>query len=302
VAGSRDRPPLWLWSLWRLLLFVILFGVLTLALGMALPAGAFGEGETGGVLLYTFVMLAAACTAGWVLLRACDERPAAALGFGWVRRTPAELGIGFAIGAGALAVAAAAMFAIGALRYSPDAGTFGTWGLVLARDLAVLGVAAAAEEALFRGYPFQVLVQWSGAVPATLLLSAAFALAHIGNPNVGGLALLNIFLAGVVLSVAYLRTLSLWFATAVHLGWNWAMASLFDMPVSGITMFDTPLYDAHVGGPAWLTGMEFGPEGGVLGTLAFAAAGIALLRIRAVRPDERNLAARPLVMATHEGE
>jgi biotin transport system substrate-specific component len=38
-------------------------------------------------------------------------------------------------------------------------------------------------------------------------------------------------------AAAYLRTLSLWFATALHIGWNWATASLFDLPVSGITDF-----------------------------------------------------------------
>jgi uncharacterized protein len=44
---------------------------------------------------------------------------------------------------------------------------------------------------------------------------------------VAPLGLANIFLAGVMLAVAYLRTRSLWFATGVHLGWNWTMATLW---------------------------------------------------------------------------
>jgi uncharacterized protein len=84
--------------------------------------------------------------------------------------------------------------------------------------------------------------------------------------------------------VAYLRTLSLWFATAVHLGWNWAMATLFDLPVSGITAFDTPLYEPVVGGPAWWSGGLFGPEGGVVGTIGLRVVAL-LAAVGAARPD-----------------
>jgi hypothetical protein len=132
-------------------------------------------------------------------------------------------------------------------------------------------------------------------VAATVIASAAFAAGHAGNPNVDAFGLVNIFLAGVLLSAAYLRTRSLWFATAVHLGWNWCMASLFDLPVSGLTMFDTPGYEAHIGGARWVSGGAFGPEGGVVGTAAFALALLAVLRLRSVRPTPRMLATRPLV-------
>jgi uncharacterized protein len=133
-------------------------------------------------------------------------------------------------------------------------------------------------------------------VMAVILSAVVFALAHGANPEVGALALVNIGLAGILLGTAYLRTLSLWFATALHMAWNWTMATLFDLPVSGIALFDTPLYDAHVSGPVWWTGGSFGPEGGVVGTLGFAAALLMVLRVRAVRPDDSIAAARPLVL------
>jgi hypothetical protein len=108
--------------------------------------------------------------------------------------------------------------------------------------------------------------------------------------------LINIFLAGVLLAFAYLRTLSLWFVTALHMGWNWAMATLFDLPVSGIQEFDTPLYQPTISGPDWFSGGAFGPEGGLVGTIGFGVAMIAVLRLRSVRPDPGVLAARPLVL------
>jgi hypothetical protein len=161
----------------------------------------------------------------------------------------------------------------------------------------VLAVAAASEEALFRGYPFQVLAQRFGAVTATATGSVLFALAHGANPSVGLFAMTNIFLAGVLLSVAYLKTCSLWFATGVHLGWNWAMASLFDLPVSGIAFFDTPLYEPVVGSPQWFTGGMFGPEGGMVGTLGFAAALLAVFGLRSVRVADETRARRPLTLS-----
>lgn len=251
--------------------------------------------DTGAaVLLGATVPAAAAVVAGIVLLRGLDGRSAAALGIGVSRATPALAGLGFGIGAAALACAVLGIAAAGALRYDAQAGGIGEWLLTLLGHAGALTVAAFAEEAIFRGYPFQALAAAFGAPVAVTVSSVAFAVAHGRNPEVDGLALFNIFLGGVLLSLAYIRTLSLWFATAVHAGWNWTVMSLFDLPVSGYT-FDTPLYDARVAGPDWWTGGAFGPEGGLVGTLGFGIAMLAVLRLRAVRPDPGVTGAGPLM-------
>src|SRR5690606_35760065 len=115
-------------------------------------------------------------------------------------------------------------------------------------------------------------------------------------------AFVNIFLAGVMLALAYLRTRSLWFATALHAGWNWTMATLFAFPVSGLTMIDTPLYDAVERGTDWWTGGEFGPEAGVVGTLVLAAGIWVLLRGRAPRESEHMRRLGPIVDRRLRGE
>ena len=224
-----------------------------------------------------FITLAAALGAGWVMLLVVERKAPGALGFALSRGVPAELGRGLAIGTVMLAAVAAALMAGGLLRYRDEPGSVAGIVTTWVADLGTLALPAAAEEALFRGYGMQVLVNGLGAGPAIVATSLAFAAAHVGNPAVGSLALGNIFLAGVLLGAAYLRTGSLWFASALHLGWNWAMASLADLPVSGLTFLDTPVYDAVERGPAWLTGGAFGPEGGLIGTVAFLL-GMALLR------------------------
>jgi hypothetical protein len=202
---------------------------------------------------------------------------------------------------GGLVIAVLALAGTGALHYDTQEGTAGTWLTAVAAQAGIFTVAALAEEAMFRGYPFQVLARTAGPIAATVVSSVLFALAHGANPSIGIFALVNIFLAGILLAIAYLKTLSLWFATALHMGWNWAMATLFDLPVSGLQVFDTPLYQPAVGGPGWWSGTMFGPEGGLVGTLGFGFALFAVLRWRAVRPDPVIAAARPLVLRS-EGE
>jgi uncharacterized protein len=290
----------WPGALARILVFVALTTVLAVPLGalwalLPLPAG--GVAAFAG----TAVLAVAALAAGAILVRYADGRSPAALGIGLSRHTPRHVGLGGALGVAALSTAAAVLVLGGWLRYAPAPGSAGEWGVALALHGGVFAVAALAEEALFRGYPFQVLARAAGVPAAAVASSVLFAVLHMQNPGVGVFGLVNIFLAGLLLAAAYLKTLSLWFATALHLGWNWATASLFDLPVSGITAFETPLYEPAIGGPAWLTGGAFGPEGGLVGTIGFGVALLLVLRLRQVGPDPRIAAAGALVLDRERG-
>lgn len=294
MTDRRSDAVEWIRAFARILMFIGLM----LALGGAgmMVAGRWAaQPGASGALWGSAVTAAAALLTGVVMMRWVEGRSPLALGLAVGRGTAAEVGRGIVIGVASLAVAAALMLVLGDLRYMPRPGGTAQWVATVGSDLGTFAVAAFAEEALYRGYPFQVLARTAGPVAATVIASAAFAAGHAGNPNVDAFALLNIFLAGVLLSAAYLRTRSLWFATAVHLGWNWCMASLFDLPVSGLTMFDTPGYDALVSGARWVSGGAFGPEGGVVGTVALVLALVAVLRMRSVRPTGRTIATRPLV-------
>ncbi len=285
----------------RVLAFVVLSGALLLVLSLAGGLVA-GESIEATLAIQTVAMAIAATAAGAILIVRLDGRRAGALGIAWTSRTLAEWGIGLALGIGAIGAATAVLVAGGLVGYTGEAGTAIGWVRAVVAHFGILAVAAYAEEAVFRGYAYQALVRGIGAIPATVLASGGFALAHAQNTNVDALALVNIFAAGVMLSVAYLRTLSLWFATAVHLGWNWGMASLLDLPVSGLTMFDTPLYEPVVRGPDWLSGGAFGPEAGLAGTLGFVGALLVMLRMKRVAPAPEMRALRPLVEDGKERE
>jgi hypothetical protein len=136
--------------------------------------------------------------------------------------------------------------------------------------VALLAPAALAEEVMFRGVPLVILARMVGRPAALIVLSVLFSLAHFDNPDVSVRAIGNIALAGILLSLAFYTPGGMWTAFGAHLGWNATLAAL-GAPVSGLPL-DIPYIDYTMGGPPWLTGGSFGPEGGLLGTVAITAA------------------------------
>ena len=157
----------------------------------------------------------------------------------------------------------------------------------------VLLFAAAGEEVLFRGYPLRVLVERWGPVPALVVTSVAFGGLHGWNPHAGGLALLNIGLAGLLLGGICLITGSLWWATGVHAGWNLATGFFADLPVSGVRLVDTPMYEVADGGRAVVTGGAFGFEGGAAATIGLALGIVVVARTGRERSGWMRLGPEP---------
>jgi uncharacterized protein len=275
---------------WRIALFAFLLvffgtgGVLVLGL---LPAAT---GQWGGIVALTVASL----LASWVMLERVEGRSLGAMGLPLQPQAPRESLVGLGIGGVLIGAAVLLLLVSRSARFAPDSGTAGEYATFLAWTLLFFSIAAAFEEIVFRGYPFQVLVVWIGAWPAILLASLLFAALHGSNPNFNWIAFANIFLAGILLSLAYLRTRSLWFATGVHVGWNWSMASVFDFPVSGLG-FETPLYTAVPVGDDWWTGGAFGPEAGLVGTIVLLGGSAWLLRTRAIGVSPHIEALRPIV-------
>lgn len=302
APGVWRRFLLRIWAAgWRIGAYLLLAAALTVV--MFVPVGAAGLASEGAMsFASTAAVLLASLAAGWVMMRWVERRPFGAMGFPLGRAAAGESVTGTLVGAAFLGVTVLLVAATGGARWGPDSGTVAGYLEFAAGTLAFFAVAAAVEEVVFRGYPFQVLEREMGPWVAVLATSLVFAAAHGSNPNVRPLGLANIFLAGVMLAAAYLRTRSLWFATAVHLGWNWTMATLLDLPVSGLEI-DTPLYTGVETGPDWWTGGAFGPEAGLAATLVLLAGTAWLLRTPRLRPSpEVTRLGGPLVETPEEGE
>jgi membrane protease YdiL (CAAX protease family) len=183
-------------------------------------------------------------------------------------------GRGFAFGAligGLAAVAGLAMASlVGGAEWARESGTPADYVTTVGNTVLLLAPAALGEEMIFRGVPLILLASVVGRGTAVVVVSVAFALGHLANPNVTALAIGNIALAGIFLGLAFYAPGGIWTAWGAHLGWNALLAAL-DAPVSGVP-FQIPFLDYEAGGPAWLTGGAFGPEGGLASTLALTIA------------------------------
>ena len=278
--GRDDR----LRPIFRALLFFTFALALTVPLQLAVLK--LGRGVPQGALLAALFALLNPVwlLLSWFFLRVFDQRSFRTLGLwfypGWGRQLAGGLGIG----AGLMSVIVAGLVATRGVAYqSPgSAGTYVLLGILGNGSLMVL--AAVFEEIAFHGYGFQRLVDAVGPLGAVAILSGLFGAAHLMNPSVTALSTANTVLAGVLLSVAYLKTRALWLPIGLHWAWNFTMGPIFSLPVSGLR-FGPPLLRAKIIGPKWLTGGAYGPEGGVVLTIVCLGAILWLARTRRVSPS-----------------
>ncbi|WP_213803349.1 CPBP family intramembrane glutamic endopeptidase [Granulicella sp. dw_53] len=184
--------------------------------------------------------------------------------------------VGAALGWGSvvLAVIPMALFASLRVHFFFDARSF----LLVGVNLATLLVAGLAEEVAFRGYAFRRIIDAIGPVMATLITAFLFGVAHLFNPESSGISVLITMLAGILFSIAWLRTHGLWLGWGMHFAWNASMGTLFGLPVSGLRDFSTVI-QTHAMGRRWLTGGGYGPEAALFTLFAVFVAIIVLLLV-----------------------
>jgi uncharacterized protein len=149
---------------------------------------------------------------------------------------------------------------------------------LLLLNLITLAVAALAEEVAFRGYPFRRLIEAIGPVAATITISLLFGLGHALNPGANWTSTLVTMLAGLLLSIAWLRTHGLWLGWGFHFAWNASMGILFGLPISGINDFASVVQTRSFG-RLWLTGGAYGPEGANFTAIVLLIGIVILVRI-----------------------
>lgn len=254
--------------------FLLAFALAALALPLVLPgvdpATILAEHGTTVALVQAAVLL----LAFGLLTRIIGMRGAGLtkqdLGWAPLGVGIRGLGLGLLIGALPAVAAMAAAVPLAGASWFADGAPASAWPAAAVTMAGVLLPAALAEEIIFRGVPFVLIAKSFGRPAAILALALLFALVHARNPGITPIALVNIALAGVLLGVVFLTPGGLWTATGAHLGWNTTLAALA-APVSGVP-FPMPALDYRPGSPAWLSGGGFGPEGGVLATVALLAA------------------------------
>ena len=241
---------------WILIFFLVLASILMPALLVAQQ-----NSKDVSIGLQAFIIVLASWICQWL-----RRKPLAELlgkfNVHWLK----ELGLGSLIGSALMLVPALMMWIFGWVdwQWNP-AGSSNLASIVL---LFVGG--AIAEELLFRGFVFQRLITGIGEWPAQLILAGYFLLTHLNNPGMTGdvkvLAGINIFLASIMIGLAFIRTQSLAMPLGLHFMANLMQGGILGFGVSGTDQSGLlkPIL-AEV--PEWLTGGQFGLEASVPGLI-----------------------------------
>ena len=273
-AAPLPRPRLP--AILRVALYLVAVIAIQFAIGSPTLAvfAALGLPEPSEAALGSLLLLDTALGLPFVFgltalfLRYLDRRPLPSIGLRWpaggARQRARAAGLGAAV---TLALLVAWLGAIAANAeihwngWSPEVLQGGALAAALLLALHLVGfvIQGGFEELAARGYAYHALRERYGAAPANLATSAVFALLHAGNPGATPVAIANTFLAGVVLAASVERTQSLLPATIAHGAWNFAIACVLSVPVSGLELFH--LGDVEITGPAAITGGAYGPEG-----------------------------------------
>ena len=297
---SQDPARGWLPWVWLSPILLVLFNAVPVvamdgwmqARGWSTPGGdPVGLAGLHALLWIGFAptLLAVLAVLAWV--RWVERRSLASIGL--VGTKPQKtflygLGIGFAT----IMLVVCAIWAAGGMQ---AAGIGPAWrspsGLLqIALLLPAFAFQSSVEEIIFRGWLLSTLARRSNVVVAVLLVSLTFALLHY-SPQQPLRVVASSLLFSLFACVWVLRTGSVWGAMGWHAGWNWLLATGFELPVTGI--------DAHLpallvalrpyGGDV-LTGGAQGPEGSVLCSVFFilAIAWMAIHRERRAATDGKR--------------
>jgi membrane protease YdiL (CAAX protease family) len=282
---------------WRFLIFLFLFLFVSTLLGAAafvsltnLDIG-FDQKSLLFLVAGQLIYFVCALLLGWMCARLLENLPFRSLGFSFSDNWLKHLIYGLTLGTAAILLAAAIAFVFGGMSFEINnlAGRSAIW-LTLGVSLLIFIVGAAAEEILFRGYVLQTFCRANLGWQAIIVTSIFFAAGHLGNPNSNNISSLNTAIAGILFGVAYLKTRTLWLPFGLHLTWNWIQGAFLGIPVSGLKELTTaPLLQRVDFGPVWLTGGDYGIEGGVACTIALAATAILVWYLPFLKPTDEML-------------
>jgi len=272
---------------WRILLFLVLVLFLYYVSATIAKVSRVVPPQSYLFLFYIIVFLST-----YLVVRFVDHRRFGSTGFPIHGRILKEFLLGVIIGTAMICAVAGFEFLIGAVKFIPR---FNLTLLTVLKNFGVsflmFGFLALGEELLFRGYPFQTLMEGTGPVVATISVSIVYGFLHSSSQYSGLLALVNTSLYGMCFCLAFLKTRSLYLPIGIHFSWYLVQSFFFSLPVSGLITNRT-LFIPDDFGPDWLTGGRYGPDGGIGTTIVLILVIAYFLVGNSIKPAYDYAAAR----------
>ena len=157
-------------------------------------------------------------------------------------------------------------------------------------------IQGASEELLVRGYLMVTVARDYKPWIAIIFSSTMFSLLHAFNTGVSVLALINIFLFGILMGVYVFKRGNIWGACAIHSFWNFAQGNIFGSYVSGNPTTPSIFLMEYDPSRQLANGGVFGLEGGAAATIVLAIALILCLLMK-TKKSELSILETPLNIA-----
>lgn len=147
-----------------------------------------------------------------------------------------NIGIGLFLGFLQISIYVLLDMGRGALEYSGS--SYGNFNLIFLAYFIAFFIQSTSEEVLVRGILTRALSDRFGRNVAILLPSIVFGLLHLGNEGVTILSTLNTILVGIFFAKLLFYKDNIMLTSGVHAGWNFSMAMIYGLNVSGFSGFD----------------------------------------------------------------
>ena len=231
-----------------------------------------------GLVAYTVVPfgLLLACLIAYV--RFIEKRGPEAIGFAGPDKVRTYLR-GYAIGVASMIGIVGAIWISGGYVATGPGTAWAAPRQLLVMLMLVLGFAvqSSVEELLFRGWLLGVVSRKVNVPVAVFVSSALFVLLHFSRGQVW-LDTLALFLFAVFCCSWTLRSGNVLGVMGWHSGWNWILATGFNVPLSGMDVgMPSLLVNLVPQGERWLHGGPQGPESSLACVVYFLAGVAALL-------------------------
>ena len=142
-----------------------------------------------------------------------------------------------------------------------------SWMLVLIGYI----LQTAAEEIYIRGWLVPIISYHKNAYLAILIASTMFSYFHLDNNGASWLSTLHLFIFGLFTAVYAMKRGNIWGPCGFHFAWNFIMGNVYGFHVSGYDSESSLMYFT-TSNRTFITGGQFGPEGGIPGLVVFILA------------------------------
>ena len=258
---------------WRILIFLsfTLLTLLPIVLALSLlPIDTISQDNRLFLVINTFPIFLTVIFSTYLITRFIEKRRFRTIGFEFHSGVGKEIFSGLLIGFLMISLIFFIQLIFGDVNISFANFSIKVIAVNFILYTVIFAIQSSGEEIFFRGYLFQALIEGTNKITAVGILSVMFGGVHLFNPNASIFSVLNIALTGILFSIAYIRTRSLWLPCALHFSWNFFTGFVYSVPVSGVKVSPS-LLTIKNNIPEFLSGGNFGPEGGIIGSIVFLA-------------------------------